>query len=132
MPEKEKIMSSKLTKTFCPDLGISRLSVSAISFYQQKLSPHKGWCCAYRALTGEESCSEYAKLRIEHMGFFAAIPSVFERLRACGHAHVALMQQSKAGKGKGSRKNKTYVDGAKTDVAAEACCAGCNLLSWLK
>lgn len=106
------------------------IAISAIALYQQYLSPHKGWCCAYRVLTGKDSCSQYARHAIESVGFVAGLALIWTRLRTCGQAHLALSEQRGAKRGKNSRGS--YAEGAKKDVAAEACCAGCNLLSWLK
>ena len=109
---------------------VSRIAVLTITLYQEHLSPRKVWCCAYRGLTGEDSCSQYAKLAIEASGFFAALPLIWTRLRACGRAHLTLSEQGNTKKRKGPRSS--YAKGAKKDVTAEACCAGCNVLSWLK
>ena len=108
---------------------MSRLVVSLIALYQRHLSPRKGWCCAYRRLTGEESCSQYAKRVIEDAGLFAALSRIRVRLRGCGRAYQMLSEQSEAKK---NRLRSSDIEGAKKDVAAETCCAGCSLLSWLK
>ena len=101
-----------------------------IACYQKYLSPHKGWSCAYRVLSGEVSCSQYAKNVIEEEGVFTAIPIVLARFKACRHAHLKLSARNDS-RNRAKRRD-SYADGVKKDAAAEACCAGCSLLSWLR
>jgi hypothetical protein len=40
---------------------VSKISVFSINFYQQYISPYKGYCWAHRILHGGDSCSQYVK-----------------------------------------------------------------------
>ena len=51
---------------------------ATIRFYQRRLSPHKGFCCAYRAHTGRRSC------------FYRAVP-----LRQVGAVKLAFRDAGK-------------------------------------
>lgn len=49
--------------------GVGRfLALAAIRGYQRWLSPRKGFCCAFRAATGGDSCSRYGCRVIERFG----------------------------------------------------------------
>lgn len=65
---------------------------AAIGIYQRYISPHKGFCCAYRVHTGRRSCSAYALGIVERVGALAlltALPRQFDRCKAAALA-VAL------------------------------------------
>jgi putative component of membrane protein insertase Oxa1/YidC/SpoIIIJ protein YidD len=70
--------------------GFSRmksLALGAIRFYQRHLSPHKGFCCAYRQHTGAGSCSELGHRAIRRYGVFQGLSVLNRRLTLCGVAH---------------------------------------------
>ena len=54
-----------------------------IIFYQKLISPHKGYCCAYRAYSGNASCSEFTKITIQKNGLIKAIPSIKKQFLKC-------------------------------------------------
>lgn len=65
---------------------------AAIGIYQRYISPHKGFCCAYRVHTGKRSCSAYAQGIVERVGalaLFTAMPRQFAR---CKEAYMALSE----------------------------------------
>ncbi|MBN8751380.1 Putative membrane protein insertion efficiency factor [Xylophilus ampelinus] len=67
---------------------LAALLLAAITFYQRRLSPHKGFVCAWRFHTGRASCSEYARRIVRRCGalvLWVALPRQFERCR-CVHA----------------------------------------------
>jgi putative component of membrane protein insertase Oxa1/YidC/SpoIIIJ protein YidD len=68
------------------------LAISGINFYQRYISPRKGYRCAYCALHGQESCSQYVKQSIIQVDVWAAIPLIFNRLCACREAYAILQQ----------------------------------------
>lgn len=68
-------------------------AVIAIAGYQRFLSPYKGFCCAYRSLTGRDSCSEFVKLSILELGFWRAISQTLRRFRDCKRAAVYLSER---------------------------------------
>ncbi|WP_425254722.1 membrane protein insertion efficiency factor YidD [Janthinobacterium sp. NFX145] len=65
----------------------TRLALWAIRAYQRYLSPWKGFSCAYRVLTGRDSCSAYGYKVIARHGLRTGLPLLQRRLRACGERH---------------------------------------------
>ena len=63
-----------------------------IGAYQRYVSPHKGYCCAYRSFTGARSCSSYAKRSISRAGFLGGLLLLKRRLRACAAAATSLSE----------------------------------------
>jgi len=72
---------------------LTNLSISAINLYQRYLSPHKGYCCAHRVYTGEDSCSQYAKVAIAEHGLFSAFPLIREQFDRCSFASEKIKEQ---------------------------------------
>lgn len=60
------------------------LALWAIRAYQRHVSPWKGFSCAYRVLTGGDSCSAYGYRAIARHGLRVGLPVLQRRLRACG------------------------------------------------
>jgi len=89
-----------------------KLSILIINFYQQYISPHKGYCCAYRVDTGEYSCSQYAKVSIEEHGLFAAVPYIREQFDRCNFSAERL---------KDKHKKKSKDDGKIYDECIPSC-----------
>ena len=54
-----------------------------INLYQKYLSPHKGYCCAYKVYHNDVSCSEFTKNSIKNLGFFQAMSSIKQRFQDC-------------------------------------------------
>lgn len=69
--------------------SIGSLAVRLIEFYQRRLSPRKGFRCAYRRLHGGPSCSEAVKRLILARGPFCA-GRVRDRFRGCRQAAALL------------------------------------------
>ncbi len=65
----------------------SKLALGAIWGYQQYVSPHKGFRCAYAVAHGGTGCSGYAKYAIRDHGIWRAIPIIRQRLRDCKAAY---------------------------------------------
>ena len=64
-----------------------------IAGYQRRLSPRKGWSCAYRVASGGASCSDAVRRLVARDGVVrSAIPTV-RRFVACYQA-AALLSQS--------------------------------------
>lgn len=60
-------------------------AAAAIGAYRRYLSPYKGFCCAYRRVTGRRSCSAYALAIVQRIGALAlvqALPRQFARCKA--------------------------------------------------
>jgi putative component of membrane protein insertase Oxa1/YidC/SpoIIIJ protein YidD len=70
-------------------------SVSAIRWYQVQLSPRKGYSCAYRMRTGDESCSEFARQAFESGDWWSALFAMIKRFRLCGEAARLLREHQR-------------------------------------
>ena len=66
---------------------------SLITVYQRFVSPHKGFCCAHRALNDGLPCSQAIKRIVLRHGFLASWPHVRARFDACRAAYRVLMVQ---------------------------------------
>ena len=62
-------------------------ALAAIGVYQRYVSPHKGFCCAYRAHTGGASCSTVGARVIRRHGLVAGCVLLRRRLKRCGEVH---------------------------------------------
>lgn len=51
------------------------------------MSPHKGFCCAYRHHTGRAGCSELGYRAIRRFGLINGLRLLRRRLAKCGLAH---------------------------------------------
>ena len=63
-----------------------QLLLFAIRAYQRYLSPHKGYCCAYRAYTSRASCSALGLRAVQIYGAHAGLIILRKRLYRCGVA----------------------------------------------
>lgn len=66
-----------------------------IRFYQKRISPHKGFCCAYRKLTGGYSCSQYAYKIVQRHGAVGLLRSLPKRFECCKEAYIQLQEEEK-------------------------------------
>jgi uncharacterized protein len=76
------------------------LALPAIRFYQRRISPHKGFCCAYRSHLDRDSCSELGLRAIRRYGLLKGIGVLQERLKLCGvtyRRHSANAKSSQRG-----------------------------------
>lgn len=112
-----------------------------VDFYQLRISPYKGYSCAYRVLHDDVSCSQYCKLQIEERGILLGIMNMFDRFRLCAQASRTLRtDKPKKRKGQNGRladedcgplsycevalclpDSCTFAAGA-SDLADAACC----------
>lgn len=128
---------------------VNSLAAGIIVGYQRYLSPHKGFCCAHRALHGGPSCSEFARRVVIRRGVgplaallrrrFARCAAAARRLRA---VRVEWAVHQAAGRPRPlnyagpetGRKEEPASDGWKTGcwecgseavalVAVDACCS---------
>ena len=80
-----------------------RFALFLIRLYQRFISPHKGFCCAYRVYTGRSSCSQLGYRAIRRRGLWRGIALIRRRTFLCGVAHRKMHQprppslQSQAG-----------------------------------
>jgi putative component of membrane protein insertase Oxa1/YidC/SpoIIIJ protein YidD len=70
-------------------------SIALIGVYQRYVSPHKGFCCAYRVHTGRASCSEFGRRAISRHGLTAGLMLLRQRFNVCALAAVTLAEQAK-------------------------------------
>lgn len=63
------------------------LVLAAIAGYQRYLSPHKGFCCAYRVHTGHRSCSTLGYRAVRRYGVLLGLKVLRRRMYLCGVAH---------------------------------------------
>lgn len=68
----------------------SKMALGAIWGYQQYISPHKGFRCAYSVRHGGTGCSGYAKHAIRDHGLWRAIPAIRRRLAECRVAYAEM------------------------------------------
>ena len=73
-------------------LGMRRLALFLIRFYQVHISPHKGFSCAYRACSGRAGCSQLGFRAIRRAGLWRGLGILRERMQLCGEAHRRLQQ----------------------------------------
>ena len=106
-------------------------SVSAIAWYQVRLSPRKGYSCAYRVKTGGESCSQFARRAFESGDWWPALQAVIERFHLCGEAARALRGHQRTFLAK--YVHDEDLDGAPTEqkssspqITPELICAKCT------
>lgn len=89
---------------------LSRMALSGIHFYQHKISPHKGFSCAYRVYHNDDTgCSGYAKRKIQELGFLKAIPFMLQRKRDCKAAAISIKERCARGEC-GCKKNEMRLD----------------------
>ncbi len=79
------------------DTLLRRPVAVAITVYQRRLSPLKGFSCAHRVLHGGDSCSQHAKALVLRLGPLAALTPARERLGACREANKTLRTEARAG-----------------------------------
>jgi putative component of membrane protein insertase Oxa1/YidC/SpoIIIJ protein YidD len=63
------------------------LVLSLILFYQRRLSPHKGFTCAYSDLTGRASCSHIGFRAVRRFGALSGLAMAQRRTALCGIAY---------------------------------------------
>lgn len=91
------------------------LALLAIRFYQQFISPYKGFCCAYGVYTGHASCSALGYRAVRRFGVWHGVQVLDGRMAKCGVAHrrvLAAPIQRQAGS---------------CDLPCDASCFSCDL-----
>ncbi|MCA0175859.1 MAG: membrane protein insertion efficiency factor YidD [Proteobacteria bacterium] len=63
------------------------IALPAIQFYKRRISPHKGFCCAYRVHLGRSSCSTLGYRAIRRYGVCIGLVVLRRRLTLCGITH---------------------------------------------
>jgi putative component of membrane protein insertase Oxa1/YidC/SpoIIIJ protein YidD len=76
-------------------LMLSNGAIALIGTYQRYVSPHKGFCCAYRVHTGRSSCSEFARRAIRRLGLIEGLSLLRLRFAACTVSAAVLSENQK-------------------------------------
>ena len=84
------VVARPLNFTVRPPGQMRYLALQLITAYQRYVSPHKGFCCAYRTLTGRVSCSGYAAKAICRSGVLLGVRLTLRRIRRCSIAYAAI------------------------------------------
>jgi putative component of membrane protein insertase Oxa1/YidC/SpoIIIJ protein YidD len=74
------------------------IALATILIYQKYISPFKGFSCAYRAYTGQLSCSAHGYKSIERYGIFIGLKLIRRRLKKCRlkyRNHVSVIELEK-------------------------------------
>jgi putative component of membrane protein insertase Oxa1/YidC/SpoIIIJ protein YidD len=72
---------------------LQHLALFFVASYQRHISPHKGFNCAHRTLTGELSCSEYFRQTLQQNGLSQALTELPPRLVTCKQSSRILYRQ---------------------------------------
>uniref|UniRef100_B8HQU3 Membrane protein insertion efficiency factor YidD n=1 Tax=Cyanothece sp. (strain PCC 7425 / ATCC 29141) TaxID=395961 RepID=B8HQU3_CYAP4 len=67
-------------------------AIASINFYQNHISPHKGFSCPHRQYHGGLSCSEQVKQFLQYHSLGLALHLSLSRLRECSAASQSLRQ----------------------------------------
>jgi len=102
---------------------INKSAIISIKLYQKYISPHKGYCCAYKVHHDDMSCSEYAKLTIEEVGIFRSVSKILNRFRECKVASNYINDEYEENDFKSSLSEK-YTKSAKSNSCNIASCFG--------
>ena len=101
----------------------TKLALGVLNFYQHRISPHKGYSCAFRVWHEDISCSEYAKLVISQQGVTAVLPKLYRRLCDCRKA-FSVMQESGQETSRETNKGSSTTS-SQSDVCANVCAMPC-------
>ena len=70
-----------------PDRMLQTLALALIRLYQRRLSPRKGFRCAYSVHTGARPCSALGYRAIRWRGLWIGLMLLRQRLQRCGAEH---------------------------------------------
>jgi putative component of membrane protein insertase Oxa1/YidC/SpoIIIJ protein YidD len=105
---------------------VRSVALAAIRGYQRWISPHKGFCCALRAITGGDSCSAYGYQAIERFGLRRGLGLLGRRLELCGHVHRSAMPAAPAPRPRPAVRNPwRHKEQGHCDVPCDS--PGCDL-----
>ena len=102
---------------------MKQLALAAIRLYQRHLSPHKGFCCAYRCHTGHASCSQLGYRSIRRFGLGQGLLLLRQRMVKCGIAH----RRHTLGPGAAFRQQAGFCD-LSCDLPCDGDCSPCDLI----
>jgi len=102
---------------------MKQIALAAIRLYQHHLSPHKGFCCAYRCHTGHASCSLLGYRSIRRFGLGRGLLLLRQRLVKCGIAH----RRHALRPGAAFRQQAGFCD-LSCDLPCDGDCSPCDLI----
>jgi len=70
------------------------LIINGIELYQNYISPHKGYCCAYKHYTNKNSCSEFTKKCFMKYNTLKAFNFFIAHLQKCKRIYLANKQDT--------------------------------------
>jgi putative component of membrane protein insertase Oxa1/YidC/SpoIIIJ protein YidD len=116
-------------------ISASPLACRLIELYQRRLSPLKGFRCAYRAVKGRASCSEFARRAIARLGVLTGVQLLRRRFDKCHRAAKVLEYETRRAKKKGRWKDRCWsaansgpgCDGRSSADACDVVSLGCSL-----
>ena len=107
--------------------ALRHAAASAITFYQRRLSPFKGFSCAHKVLHGGDSCSQFVKGLILELGPHEAMVAPRVRLASCWEAKEALRTDAfwsnthrEGRRRRGSRRRRWFGRGDDLEDASDA------------
>lgn len=100
------------------------LILKAIVFYKRKISPRKGYICAYRIFHGGQSCSTIILNSIQARGVIRSISVSLKQFKECSVASKKLSDDSKDHENnpEKDRKDECIKHCALDSGANAACC----------
>jgi putative component of membrane protein insertase Oxa1/YidC/SpoIIIJ protein YidD len=101
--------------------GLGLLAWLGVWVYRRWISPYKGFCCAYAALTKEPSCSAVGLQAFRENTFSQAIPIIWAQLSRCRAAYINYKNALKS-----DPKALVAKFGAAATLVAIGCCAQAN------
>ena len=104
---------------------MKKIIFNLIVFYQHKISPYKGFCCAHSYYTGGVTCSEWGKRASTKVGLIKFLLIMVRRFKLCNktyHENIALASESEDDNQQDkSDKKKNIEEGAACCITALPC-----------
>lgn len=109
---------------------ISYIALRFILFYQKWISPHKGFCCAYKYKTGGHSCSQYAAKIVRRMGVLGLIRGLPKQFGRCRSAFIDLQREQERRKEeerKRKKQNESFCTACDCSLPDFGSCSGSDV-----
>jgi len=104
------------------------IALMLIRFYQQFLSPLKGYSCAYRVYTGEESCSAYGYKVVARYGVLTGCQLIKRRMHKCSHVFESNLTHQSSAYPISHFQSGHCDGGCDGDCDASDCFSPCNIV----
>jgi putative component of membrane protein insertase Oxa1/YidC/SpoIIIJ protein YidD len=83
---------------------VNKSILYSIDLYQKYLSPHKGYCCAYKVYHDDVSCSEFTKNSIKDVGFIQSILIIKQRFKECKISSERIKEEKECCQSEGFKR----------------------------